>query len=107
MKDSVFGKQLIINGCGFLIGIVNGVHNLAELCGCLKDVVVTAVFLACGTGTCAALTAAVVCGKADRTANVYVRGGVLSNEWNAEDNMIYMTGPAEIVFEGEVNLKYE
>ena len=63
--------------------------------------------LACGTGTCAALTAAVVCGKADRTANVYVRGGVLSNEWNAEDNMIYMTGPAEIVFEGEVNLKNE
>ncbi len=58
--------------------------------------------LACGTGTCAALAAAVLCGKASRSANVYVKGGVLAIEWNSEDDMIYMTGPAEIVFEGEL-----
>ena len=59
--------------------------------------------LACGTGTCAALAASYVCGCTSRAANVYVRGGVLSIEWSSEDDMIYMTGPAEIVFEGEVN----
>ena len=58
--------------------------------------------LACGTGTCAALAAAVVCGKTSRSANVYVKGGVLSIEWSAKDDMIYMTGPAEIVFEGQI-----
>ena len=57
---------------------------------------------ACGTGTCAALAASYVCGCTSRSANVYVRGGVLSIEWSSEDNMIYMTGPAETVFEGEV-----
>ena len=59
--------------------------------------------LACGTGTCAALAASYVCGCTLRSANVYVRGGVLSIEWSSEDDMIYMTGPAEIVFEGEMN----
>ena len=58
--------------------------------------------LACGTGTCAALAAAVVCGKTSRSANVYVKGGVLSIEWSAKDDMIYMTGPDEIVFEGQI-----
>lgn len=58
--------------------------------------------LACGTGTCAALAAAVVCGKTSRSANVYVKGGVLSIEWSTKDDMIYMTGPAEIVFEGQI-----
>ena len=58
--------------------------------------------LACGTGTCAALAAAVVCGKTSRSENVYVKGGVLSIEWSAKDDMIYMTGPAEIVFEGQI-----
>lgn len=60
--------------------------------------------LACGTGTCAALAAAVQSGRASHSLNVYVKGGVLSIEWNSVDGMIYMTGPAETVFVGEINL---
>jgi len=60
--------------------------------------------LACGTGTCAAVAAAVRTGKTPRAANVYVRGGVLFIEWDPEDEKIYMTGPAETVFEGEISL---
>ena len=58
--------------------------------------------LACGTGTCAALAAAVICGKSERTATVFVKGGSVDVQWCTEDNMIYMTGPAEIVFDGEL-----
>ena len=56
--------------------------------------------LACGTGTCAVLAAAVVCGKAKRSATVFVRGGALDISWDAADNMIYMTGPATVVYDG-------
>ena len=56
--------------------------------------------LACGTGTCAALAAAVVCGKAKRSSTVFVRGGALHIRWDAVDNMIYMTGPATVVYDG-------
>ena len=58
--------------------------------------------LACGTGTCASLVASVICGKTDRHANVYVKGGCIDVYWDAADDMIYMKGPAEVVFEGEI-----
>ena len=58
-----------------------------------------AVTLACGTGACASLVAAVLNGRAERKAEVELDGGRLTIEW-AEDNHIYMTGPAEKVFAG-------
>ncbi|NEP17264.1 MAG: diaminopimelate epimerase [Leptolyngbya sp. SIO4C1] len=56
--------------------------------------------LACGTGACASLVAAVLNGKCDRAATVELPGGPLQIDWSAADNHVYMTGPAEVVFSG-------
>lgn len=58
-----------------------------------------AVTLACGTGSCATLVAAALTGRTKREAEVQLDGGRLQIEW-AEDNHVYMTGPAEKVFAG-------
>ena len=60
--------------------------------------------LACGTGACAALVAAVLNDNADRAAVVHLLGGDLLIEWKAEDNHVYMTGPAVEVFTGHIQL---
>jgi len=60
--------------------------------------------LACGTGACATLTAAVLNGKTGRKATVHLDGGDLSIEWSTDDH-IYMSGPATEVFRGEYLLK--
>ena len=57
--------------------------------------------LACGTGACASLVAAVLCGLADRTVQMKLSGGNLQLHWSAEDNHVYQTGPASFVFDGE------
>ncbi|CAI0472575.1 unnamed protein product [Linum tenue] len=51
--------------------------------------------LACGTGACATVVAAVLEGRAGRKCTVDLPGGPLEIEWREEDNHIYMTGPAE------------
>ena len=56
--------------------------------------------LACGTGACASLVAAVLTGKSDRRATVELPGGPLDIEWSETNNHLYMTGPAEKVFAG-------
>jgi diaminopimelate epimerase len=61
--------------------------------------------MACGTGASAALVAAVLNDKAERTANVHLAGGVLAIEWDAASNHVYMTGPAEEVFSGVIDIK--
>ena len=58
-----------------------------------------AVTLACGTGSCATLVAAALTGRTERAAEMQLDGGRLQIEW-AEDNHVYMTGPAEKVFAG-------
>lgn len=58
--------------------------------------------LACGTGSCAALVAAVQNGLAERAAVVHLDGGDLFIEWSAEDGHVYMSGPAEHVFKGQL-----
>lgn len=58
--------------------------------------------LACGTGACAALVAAAVTGRAGRSATVRLPGGDLFIEWTPQDRVL-MTGPAETVFEGDVD----
>lgn len=58
--------------------------------------------LACGTGSTAALAAAVVNGKCADRARLLLRGGELLIEWDRAENLIYMTGPAVTVFDGEL-----
>lgn len=59
------------------------------------------VTLACGTGACAALVAARRCGLADARATVALDGGELTVEWDEQTGHVFMTGPAEHVFDGE------
>ena len=60
--------------------------------------------LACGTGACAAVVAGIRLGWLDRQVEVGTRGGQLLIEWPADDASVQMTGPAETVFEGEIEL---
>ena len=55
--------------------------------------------LACGTGACAVVVAGVLTGRTARTVRVRLRGGELEIQWAADDH-VFMTGPAEIVFDG-------
>ncbi len=57
--------------------------------------------LACGTGTCATAVAANLNNLCSKKVRVNLDGGTLQIEWSA-DNKIYMTGPAEKVFSGEI-----
>lgn len=57
--------------------------------------------LACGTGCCATAVACVLNGKTDRKIVVQVLGGELTIEWDEKSNHVFMTGPAEFVFDGE------
>ncbi|EFN52710.1 hypothetical protein CHLNCDRAFT_36797 [Chlorella variabilis] len=60
--------------------------------------------LACGTGACATVVAGVLEGHTDRSCQVDLPGGPLHIEWRESDNHIYMTGPAELVFAGSVDV---
>lgn len=60
--------------------------------------------LACGTGACAVLAAASLCDLAGDEADLLLLGGTLHIKWDKTDNNIYMTGPAEFVFDGTVTL---
>ncbi|MEJ5227469.1 diaminopimelate epimerase [Thermodesulfovibrio sp.] len=59
--------------------------------------------LACGTGACATAVASMVKGLTNRKVTVHLLGGDLLIEW-AENGHVYMTGPAEEVFEGTVKV---
>lgn len=58
--------------------------------------------MACGTGACATAVAAALTGRASRRSEIRMDGGTLQIEWQTTDNHVYMTGPAEIVFDGEI-----
>ena len=60
--------------------------------------------LACGTGACATVVACVLNGLTGEEVTVKLLGGDLQIQWDREENLVYMTGPAEIVFEGEVEI---
>jgi diaminopimelate epimerase len=60
--------------------------------------------LACGTGACAAVVAGIRLGLLDSTVDVDARGGRLSIEWAGDESHVLMTGPAETVYEGEIEL---
>ena len=57
--------------------------------------------LACGTGACSVAVASYLNGKTERSVDIQLELGTLHIDW-AEDNHVYMTGPAEIVFTGEI-----
>ena len=58
--------------------------------------------LACGTGACATVVAGVLNGKCERKTTVELPGGCLDIEWSKNDNHVYMTGPATVVFLGDL-----
>ena len=58
--------------------------------------------LACGTGCCATAVACILNGLTDHEVTVHVLGGKIKIFWDRESNLVYMTGPAETVFEGEI-----
>ena len=59
--------------------------------------------LACGTGACATLVAAVLLGLSDRQATVELPGGPLQISWEKPGASVFMTGPAVAVFDGVLN----
>lgn len=62
--------------------------------------------LACGTGCCATAVACVLNGLTEEEVEVEVLGGKILIRWDRVDNLVYMTGPAEIVFEGEIDIAH-
>ncbi len=62
--------------------------------------------MACGTGACAAAVAAILNGKVDKNSPITVKllGGDLQIQWDQKKNQVYMTGPAETVFTGEIDM---
>ena len=60
--------------------------------------------LACGTGACAVAVASIVNGYTEDEVTVKLLGGDLKIYWDRKDNLVYMTGPAEVVFDGEIKL---
>jgi len=60
--------------------------------------------LACGTGACAAVAVGIRLGLLDAKVDVQTRGGRLTIEWAGEGAPVLMTGDAETVFEGEIEL---
>ncbi|MGB1581198.1 MAG: diaminopimelate epimerase [Nevskiales bacterium] len=60
--------------------------------------------LACGSGACAAMVAGRQWGLLDQDAEMVLRGGILQLSWAGEGEPVYMTGPAETVFEGSLEL---
>lgn len=63
--------------------------------------------LACGTGACATAVAAILNGKAEEKVTVQLLGGDLQIEWAGDEAPVYMTGPATVVFDGEIQLPTE
>ena len=63
--------------------------------------------LACGTGACATAVAAILNGKAEEKVTVQLLGGDLQIEWAGGEAPVYMTGPATVVFDGEIQLPTE
>lgn len=60
--------------------------------------------LACGTGACACAVAAVLTGRGQSPLNIHLPGGVLQIDWAGEGQPVYMTGPAQLVYSGQIEL---
>lgn len=60
--------------------------------------------LACGSGACAAVAIGQIQGKLSKEVKVELPGGTLRIKWPGRDNVLKMTGPAEHIFDGYLNL---
>lgn len=60
--------------------------------------------LACGTGACASTVACILNGLTEEEITLHLLGGDLLVRWDREENLVYMTGPAAVVFDGEIQL---
>ncbi len=80
----------------FIVPSEDGLHMRVYERGCGET-------LACGTGACASLVAAVLTGRSERTNKVHLRGGTLTITWQ-ENNHVLMTGPAAQSFTGTIEL---
>jgi len=60
--------------------------------------------MACGTGACACVAAAVATGRTERKVTVHLNGGDLQIEWDKSSDDVIMTGPAAFVFEGRIDI---
>ena len=60
--------------------------------------------LACGTGACAAAVSGIQLGTLHSPVKVHTRGGILTIQWAGGETPVLMTGPADIVFDGEIDI---
>lgn len=60
--------------------------------------------MACGTGACAVAVASILNGYTEDDVTVRLLGGDLRIVWDREQDKVYMTGPAEVSFEGEIDI---
>ena len=60
--------------------------------------------LACGTGACASVVACVLNGLTDNEVTVHLTGGTLQIHFDRQENTVWMTGPATVVFDGEIDI---
>ena len=60
--------------------------------------------MACGTGACATAVAAAVTGRAGRRSRIIMDGGELDVGWRESDGHVLLTGPATIVYEGDIEI---
>lgn len=60
--------------------------------------------MACGTGACAAAVVGIYQGKLRDRVKVHLPGGTLQIAWKGPGTPVFMTGPAEHVFDGEMDL---
>lgn len=60
--------------------------------------------LACGTGACAATVVGIILSRIESPVIVHLPGGVLDISWNGINSPVMMTGPAELVYDGEINI---
>lgn len=58
--------------------------------------------LACGTGACAVAVASILNGMTEDQVTVKLLGGDLLIEWDQEEDRVYMTGPATVIYDGEI-----
>lgn len=60
--------------------------------------------LACGTGACASTVACILNGFTNDEITLHLLGGDLLVRWDKKENLVYMTGPATVVFDGEIDI---
>ncbi|MGN0438217.1 MAG: diaminopimelate epimerase [Lachnospiraceae bacterium] len=58
--------------------------------------------LACGTGACASTVACILNGLTEDEITLHLLGGDLKVRWDQKENLVYMTGPATVVYDGEI-----